>query len=498
MDSVFSSISKCEHKLNSTTTTVRQFPIIADAWEDAALNQDCDNVKEEVARTEHSSVIQTNFMRDLKEMKHKLKETLTEIKGDIVLGEGDNLEETSDKEEVLSVSEEKQGDLEHLMPDYGWREAHGFRGQESWELPLKIKHCDMEARPGNSSKLAHEYADTCAVLKEKIKLLAELLRSSKNCLLYTGAGISTSSGIGDYASRAGPSGADDKRPKIRSPYEAQPTFAHRAFVALHNSNLIHYWVQQNHDGLPQKAGLPQHAINEIHGAWYDPSNPVVSMSGNLRSDLFADLLAWEKKADLTIAVGTSMCGMNSDRVFTTVANKGRQSSTKKQYSNSIGGVIINRQQTQFDHLSCLRIFADIDDVTKLLMEELEMSDEKSAIVELMASSKIHDQFLKIDCDIGHTTTAEVYRIPYTKSGVRSNEYSLLDMREGKRVRLTGGPYENDEGIILGTNREGHWRIQFFHLVGKTRRPFESVLGSWWIKAAVDGTVSVIPIVTVIE
>jgi NAD-dependent SIR2 family protein deacetylase len=42
------------------------------------------------------------------------------------------------------------------------------------------------------------------------------------------------------------------------------------------------WIQQNHDGLPQKAGLPQSAINEIHGAWYDVTNPVVKFSGEVR------------------------------------------------------------------------------------------------------------------------------------------------------------------------------------------------------------------------
>jgi hypothetical protein len=38
------------------------------------------------------------------------------------------------------------------------------------------------------------------------------------------------------------------------------------------------------------------------------------MSGQLRSDLFADLLAWEDLADLCLAVGTSLSGMNADRL----------------------------------------------------------------------------------------------------------------------------------------------------------------------------------------
>lgn len=61
--------------------------------------------------------------------------------------------------------------------------------------------------------------------------------------------------------------------------------SHYALCALDSAGLLHSWVQQNHDGLPQKAGFPQEKINEVHGAWFDPSNPVVFMDGTLRGDL---------------------------------------------------------------------------------------------------------------------------------------------------------------------------------------------------------------------
>merc|ERR1711935_1021810 len=44
------------------------------------------------------------------------------------------------------------------------------------------------------------------------------------------------------------------------------------------------WIQQNHDGLPQKAGFPQDKINEVHGSWYNPANPVVKYTGSLKDD----------------------------------------------------------------------------------------------------------------------------------------------------------------------------------------------------------------------
>jgi hypothetical protein len=68
-----------------------------------------------------------------------------------------------------------------------------------------------------------------------------------------------------------------------------------------------------------KPGYPQEGLNEIHGAWYDPSNPVVQMSGNLRGDLFEWLREWEERTDLVLVLGTSLSGMNADRMVLLVS-----------------------------------------------------------------------------------------------------------------------------------------------------------------------------------
>ena len=288
MNSVLQSItSSSSHHLNPTTTIVRAMPIIAEAWIDEAIQQhqekhEHEHKDEDSEEVKPPTEFQIMFMKGLLDVKEKLKPTLTEIKCGI---KHDSLDESSDfehhassssfpvvpvstskctptptphpQEEHLQPTSTPHPQEEHLQPDYGWSEAHGFRGNEQWELPLKIKHCEEEARPGYATKLAHEYADTPFVLQEKVFLLAHLLQQSEHCLLYTGAGISTASGIGDYATRSGSNCSGNSttgfiRTKIRSPYEAQPTFAHRAFVALHREKFIDYWVQQNHDGLPQK------------------------------------------------------------------------------------------------------------------------------------------------------------------------------------------------------------------------------------------------------
>jgi NAD-dependent SIR2 family protein deacetylase len=343
------------------------------------------------------------------------------------------------------------------------------------------------------------------VLQAKVDALARLVEASQHCLVYSGAGISTSSGISDYATRAETS---SERPRLRSPYEAQPTLAHRALVALHDEQLVRCWVQQNHDGLPQKAGLPQHCINEIHGAWYDPSNPVVAMNGSLRNDLFAEMLAWEQRTDLTLSLGTSMCGMNSDRVFTTVAKKGKASFRSKSSFRSmdssataaaIGGVIINRQQTQFDDLACLRIFADLDEVMVMLLRSLSLHRcADDCIAAMQTPRNFYVPYAATAAATAAGGAGDVFPVPYLPDGSRhpSRATRMLDLREGSKVRITGGPYAGDCGEVLGKNREGHYRVQFRHLVGITRRPFESVLGCWWVEAAVLGSVDTIPVVNI--
>merc|ERR1719198_2302753 len=130
------------------------------------------------------------------------------------------------------------------------------------------------------------------------------------------------------------------------PMDAQPTLAHRALAMLHANGYVKHWVQQNHDGLPQKAGFPQKHLNEIHGAWYDPSNPVVPMSGTLREDLIKCMLHWEEKVDLCLALGTSMVGMNADRMAVAPAERARRGKP-----GALGTVIVSLQQTQYDSIS---------------------------------------------------------------------------------------------------------------------------------------------------
>ncbi|CAK9104356.1 NAD-dependent protein deacetylase Sirt7 (Regulatory protein SIR2 homolog 7) (SIR2-like protein 7) [Durusdinium trenchii] len=244
---------------------------------------------------------------------------------------------------------------------------HGRLGSgEVWPAPALVAQEANEARPGFSSCSADEYEDLPEVLAAKAKVVADLLRRSRYTVAYTGAGISTAAGIKDYASKA-QSSKVKRLVTHESPeegLEAEPTTSHRFFVALWRKKLLHHWVQQNHDGLPQKAGYPQHALNEIHGSWFDPSNPVVHFRAELRSSNFGWLLDAELRAELVLAVGTSLCDTPStaDRLVVSAA----------EHAHSLGAVVVSLQRTRLDRHVQLRVFAEADHFFQLVAQELEI------------------------------------------------------------------------------------------------------------------------------
>lgn len=245
-------------------------------------------------------------------------------------------------------------------------EWHGLLGNGAcWSPPRVVAQSGEVARPGYDTGNATEYLDSKEVLREKAKLLAQMWkRSGRDTVLYTGAGLSTASGIGDYASKASGSVAPHKKKSsLGSRLDLQPTLAHHALAAIEEKGLIGNWVQQNHDRLAQKAGVPQARINEIHGAWGDMKNSVKMMDDRLRDDLMAWLRAWAERADMCVALGTSLCGMNADQVPEAVAERFARSSGE-------GLVIIGLQRTAYDDVASLRIWGLCDDVMTLVAKEI--------------------------------------------------------------------------------------------------------------------------------
>ncbi len=125
------------------------------------------------------------------------------------------------------------------------------------------------------------------ILAEKIDKAAELVAQSQKIMVFTGAGISTESGIPDFRSPGGiwtKYDPDDFTiQKYRSSQEvrkkvwklmtdpelkfgsADPNPGHLAIAELHAMGKLYAVVTQNVDGLHQKAGVPEEMVFELHG-----------------------------------------------------------------------------------------------------------------------------------------------------------------------------------------------------------------------------------------
>jgi NAD-dependent deacetylase len=117
--------------------------------------------------------------------------------------------------------------------------------------------------------------------------LADLLLEAgpRGTVVFTGAGVSTESGIPDFRtpggiwSRYAPIQYQDfmRDPEMRreswrrgleiyvSIAAAEPNAAHRAIADWFDAGLVNGVVTQNIDGLHQRAGLPEGAVVELHG-----------------------------------------------------------------------------------------------------------------------------------------------------------------------------------------------------------------------------------------
>jgi NAD-dependent SIR2 family protein deacetylase len=108
-------------------------------------------------------------------------------------------------------------------------------------------------------------------LKEKIELAAKWIYESTNLVIFTGAGLSTDSGLPDYR---GPDGVWTRRdaglpPPKSPPWESvTPNQGHYAIVELLKMKKLDYVISQNVDGLHAKSGIPFDNLAELHGNMY--------------------------------------------------------------------------------------------------------------------------------------------------------------------------------------------------------------------------------------
>jgi len=230
-------------------------------------------------------------------------------------------------------------------------------------------------------------------LDAELKRIAEWLAASDSCVVFTGAGVSTESGIPDFRS---PGGVWSRRKPIlfdeycRDPdaqleywrqraethvqfADAQPNKAHLAFAHWEDQGRIRGVVTQNIDGLHQLAGSRN--VLELHGTarkvgcldcgtLYDagemldrfeltqtvPSctrcggltkHATISFGQALPVEVLRDSMRWAREADLFLAIGSSLVVTPAAELPVLAKESGARL------------VIINREPTPLDNLADL-------------------------------------------------------------------------------------------------------------------------------------------------
>ncbi len=106
-------------------------------------------------------------------------------------------------------------------------------------------------------------------LKDRIETCAEWVAGSERLVVFTGAGISTDSGLPDFR---GPDGVWTRRDKGLPPpagparwSEVEPNPGHEAIRELQEMGKLHFLISQNVDNLHLKSGIRPDMISELHG-----------------------------------------------------------------------------------------------------------------------------------------------------------------------------------------------------------------------------------------
>ena len=144
-----------------------------------------------------------------------------------------------------------------------------------------------------ASKTA-EFHDSCPTIRDKAVRVAGLIKKSRYCVVFTGAGISTSAGIGDFRgkngkwtqldqaattsklaesvidpvpdSEGGGKGEEQDDGQGGVSYESlRPTYAHEVIAKLVEVGSVKHVISQNCDGLHRLSAVPEDKLSELHG-----------------------------------------------------------------------------------------------------------------------------------------------------------------------------------------------------------------------------------------
>ncbi|OWF39003.1 NAD-dependent protein deacetylase sirtuin-6-like [Mizuhopecten yessoensis] len=260
--------------------------------------------------------------------------------------------------------------------------------------------------------------------------IARMIKECKYPIAFTGAGISTSAGIGDFRGIHGKwtnrdkekdhgSQKEGKAKAKRNVMSLRPTYTHEALLKLIEMGYLQYIISQNTDGLHRLSGIPEDKISELHGNGFvekcekcnkryvmnhnhrlgpkDPKVPVkkcehcrinhrtgricpdpkckgylmntiINFGDNLEEHVLSSAIHNAEKADMVLTLGSTLKVSPANSLVT-------------MGQTPVKLVICNRQITPYDdvcekkdpstkaQLGC-RVFGDCDDLMRVVMRQL--------------------------------------------------------------------------------------------------------------------------------
>lgn len=250
---------------------------------------------------------------------------------------------------------------------------------------------------------------------DKVKEMAEMIRKSNHIVFFTGAGVSTISGIKDFRSVDGlyqskefalppeemlsydffcdePAKFFDFYKKVFDVRKYEPNIVHKIIASLEHIGKCSGVITQNIDGLHTKAGSKN--VVEYHGSIYRNKcmncgkefgpeavfditdtiplceccgcviKPVVTLYGERPEGIQeADRMVYN--ADLLIVLGTSLNVYPAANIVSSF----KPYPYIKDYDKQI--ILVNRQETDFDYCGDVVIHDDLKTVFEALQSELE-------------------------------------------------------------------------------------------------------------------------------
>ncbi len=223
-------------------------------------------------------------------------------------------------------------------------------------------------------------------LEDRIQTLAEWMAQARRLVVFTGAGISTDSGLPDFR---GPDGVWTRRDKGLPPKDEKldwtkmnPNVAHHAIVELQRMGRLDFLISQNIDNLHLASGIQPDSLAELHGnlarlrclvceRTYPKSDPpdrcecggsfkssVVDFGDSLPTKDLTESFQHAQRCDLFIVIGSSL-------VVTPAA-------TIPAVAHEAGAklVIINQGETPLDAIADLRFEEGIAEVFPVAVAKL--------------------------------------------------------------------------------------------------------------------------------